>query len=153
APSLLARRKRAARAAEASMRVNDLMTREVKACRPEDSLARAAKLMWDHDCGSVPVVEEDGRVVGMLTDRDICMAAFTTGQPLHEVSVEQTMSRDVVRCTAHDPVEVALLHMGRARVRRLPVVDSTGHLIGIFSLHDAARIAETTWFSGVRLKD
>jgi CBS domain-containing protein len=137
------------------MRVKDLMTRDVQRCRPEHSLAAAAKLMWDHDCGCVPVVGDDERVVGMLTDRDVCMAAFINGRPLHELLVDQAMSRNVVRVAPDDAIELALVHMGRAHVRRLPVVDAAGRLVGIVSLHDAARAADASrgWLFGVTPRD
>ncbi len=136
------------------MQVTHVMTAAPKSCRPDRSLADAAKIMWDHDCGCVPVVDDDDRVIGMVTDRDICMAAFTRGQPLHEIPVSEVMSRNIVRCTPEDPIESALAAMGRARVRRLPVVERKGRLAGILSLHDAARAAETGgWFGGVRLRD
>ena len=80
------------------MKVSDLMTREVRTCHQHDSLNRAAQLMWENDCGAVPVVDSDLKVIGMLTDRDICMAAYTQGKRLDEIPVVTAMSRQVVRC-------------------------------------------------------
>ena len=77
------------------MRVEQLMTRTVETCEPHDTLVTAARIMWTRDCGCVPVVvpEEGGhRVVGMLTDRDVCMAAYLQGRPLSEISVASVMS-------------------------------------------------------------
>ena len=70
------------------MKVAELMTRSVLAAHPQDSLARAAQMMWDHDCGALPVIDDSGRVLGMITDRDVCMAAYTQGRPLAEIPVE-----------------------------------------------------------------
>ena len=77
------------------MKVGDLMTKDVKACSQHDSLNRAAQLMWENDCGSVPVVDSDSKVVGMLTDRDICMAAYTKGIALKDALGRQ---RNVTQC-------------------------------------------------------
>jgi CBS domain-containing protein len=130
------------------------MTRDVKACRPEENLARAAQLMWDHDCGCVPVVDEERRVVGIVTDRDVCMATLHAGRPLHELLVTQAMARKPVRVGAQDDIHDAQELMRQARVRRLPVTDGQGRLIGLLSLHDLARQASNhRWFAGLRLRD
>jgi len=121
------------------MIVEDLMTREVEACRPADSLADAAGIMWRRDCGAVPVVGEDGAVVGMITDRDICMALATRRAYAADVHVEEVMSREVVACTPEDDAEEALEAMRERQLRRLPVVDGHGHLAGILSVADVLR--------------
>lgn len=137
------------------MRARDRMTRDVQACRPDQNLADAARMMWDHDCGCVPVVDSDRRVIGMLTDRDVAMAALHESTPLHAITVGQAMSRNIVRCAPDDALELVLVHMGRARVRRLPVVDANGRLVGILSLHDIARGVENSrsWFRGLGHRD
>lgn len=121
------------------MLVEDLMTREVEACRPEASLAAAAAVMWRRDCGAVPVTGEDGGVIGMLTDRDICMALATRRAYAEDVSVAEVMSRDVATCTTEDDAEEALEVMRLRRLRRLPAVDSRGRLAGILSVADVLR--------------
>jgi CBS domain-containing protein len=118
------------------MLVEQLMTREVEACRPDATLAAVADIMWRRDCGVVPVVDEEARVVGVLTDRDICIALASRGQTGHEVRADEVMSREVQVCTAADDVEEALSLMRRARVRRLPVLDGQERLAGILSLRD-----------------
>jgi CBS domain-containing protein len=124
------------------MRVQDLMTRQAHACHPEDSLERAAELMWRHDCGCLPVCTGGNngarRTIGMITDRDICMHALFQHKPLHELSVGEAMSRSVRTCQASDPVTKAEKTMQEARVRRLPVLDESGSLIGMISLADLA---------------
>src|SRR5262245_6101900 len=67
---------------EANMEVREIMSTDLETCRADDTLDRAARLMWEHDCGVVPVVDHEGTAVGMITDRDICMAAYTQGRPL-----------------------------------------------------------------------
>lgn len=125
------------------MQVDQIMTREVWTCRPEDSLASAAQLMWDHDCGCVPVVSGDGapRVAGLVTDRDICMCALFQGRPLHDLKVSQAMSKQVRACRPSDSITAAETAMAEARIRRLPVLDERDSLIGTISLSDIARRA------------
>jgi len=123
------------------MDVTQLMVREVQTCRPEDTLNTAARIMWEYDCGCVPVVDASTRIVGMLTDRDICMAAYTQGRALDGISVAQVMSKDVHTCKAEDPIAFAEGIMRAHKVRRLPVADADGHLLGILSLSDIARQA------------
>lgn len=122
------------------MNVGQLMTHVVKTCRPQDSLNTAAKLMWDSNCGSVGVVG-DGGVVGMLTDRDICMAAYTQGRPLAEMRASSAMSKQLFSCGPEDSLAKAEEIMRTNRVRRLPVIDADHHLVGILSLDDIAREA------------
>ena len=78
------------------MNVGELMSRDVRTCATSDSLNDAARIMWEADCGCAPVVEADGTVVGMITDRDICMAAYTQGRRLMQMTVESTASKNVV---------------------------------------------------------
>lgn len=121
------------------MLVEKLMTREVESARPDDTLAAAAAVMWRRDCGVVPVVEEGGQVVGVITDRDICMALSLRGQRAAEVRVAEVMARGVETCTPVDDLGEALEAMARRQVRRLPVVDSRGRLVGLLSLNDVIR--------------
>jgi CBS domain-containing protein len=123
------------------MKIKDVMTRDVATCRPEDSTSQAARLMWEHDCGVVPVVDAQQRPVGMITDRDVCMAGYTTGRSLWDIKVGDVMSRSIQSCSLEDSVRAAELAMQRRHVRRLPVVDSAGKLVGLLSLSDIARRA------------
>ncbi len=123
-------------------RVRDLMKREPVTCRATDALSEAAKRMWDGDFGVLPVVNDDGQPIGMLTDRDVCMAAYTRGVPLHELLVESTMSRTVFSCKTSDTLRALMDAMATHQVRRVPVVDEAGKLVGIVSLADIARLAQ-----------
>lgn len=123
------------------MKVEDLMTTPVGTCRPYDGTDKGAKVMWEQDCGAVPVVDQDGRVLAMLTDRDICMAAFTQGRSLGEIRVSSAMSKRLFVCRGEDDVKDAEKNMRTHQVRRLPVVDAEGKLVGILSLSDLARQA------------
>ena len=126
------------------MRIEQLMTKSPKSCRPSDTLGDAAEMMWQHDCGCLPVTAEDGsqRVIGMITDRDICMAAHFHGKPLGSIRVGDAMARDVWACNPGDAPCEAEAIMREARVRRLPVVDEANQLLGLISLADLAREAE-----------
>ena len=129
------------------MTIEPIMSRDVHHCRPDHTLAYAASQMWEHDCGSLPVCTGDGggepRVIGMLTDRDICMAALFQGKPLHELKVADSMSRDIRVSKADDRPEDVELLMREQRIRRVPVTDENGALVGIVSLADFARAART----------
>ena len=124
------------------MKVKDIMTTNVRKCFTSDSLATAAQLMWEHDCGCVPVLNEDARVVGMITDRDICMAAFFQGTPLSGIKVSTVMSRQLFDCTSDDDLSAAERIMREKKVRRLPVLNEGGRLVGLLSLSDIARDAD-----------
>jgi CBS domain-containing protein len=99
--------------------------------------------MWERDCGFVPVVEsaENRRVIGVVTDRDACMAAYTRGKPLPEIRVRDVMSTRIRACRASDELSVAEETMREAQVHRLPVVDDGDQLLGVISLTDIAREA------------
>jgi CBS-domain-containing membrane protein len=112
------------------------MTSDVESCSASNTLAEAAAVMWRRDCGVVPVVDEERRVVGMVTDRDICMALATRGQLATEVTVGDVMTASPRTCTTVDDVREALDLMKSAQLRRLPVVDGGGRLAGILSLND-----------------
>jgi CBS domain-containing protein len=123
------------------MRVEEIMTRRPVVCRPNETMERAAYLMWECDCGSIPVVDEQGRPVGMITDRDICMAAYTQGRTLKEMKVHSAMAKRVFAIDLAAEIEQAERLMQTQRVRRLPVVNSEGALVGVLSLNDIARHA------------
>lgn len=121
------------------MNASDVMTRAVQSCGAGENLQRAAQIMWENDCGIVPVVDGEGRVVGMVTDRDICMAAYTQGRPLWQIPVSASMAKKVHGVRESDPVEVVEALMREVRVRRVPVLDADGRLKGILSMNDLAR--------------
>jgi CBS domain-containing protein len=125
------------------MQVEQLMTKQVKFCSPNATLEQAAQLMWDGDCGCLPVCAGNGinRVIGVITDRDICMSALFQGRPLRELSVSDAMAKRLLTCNARDALSVAESTMRRARVRRLPVIDDRGAMVGIIALADLAREA------------
>jgi len=123
------------------MKVQDIMTSDVQCCGPDTNLAAAAKMMWDSDCGALPVLNVQGQVRGMITDRDICMAAATKNKPASDITVWETVSGKVSTCNMSDDVRTALDIMKREKVRRLPVVNEDGVLQGIVAMNDFVLLA------------
>lgn len=120
------------------MKISEIMTRNVKTCRQTDTLDVAAKLMWDFDVGVVPVVDDFGQVVGMVTDRDACMAAYTQCQPLHCLPVSVAMTTHVVTCRPEDTDSSVAKVMAKHKIHRIPVVDDAQRPVGLVSLNDLA---------------
>lgn len=118
------------------MKIEKIMSTDVRSCGEADSLDHAARLLWEHDCGALPVTDH-GRAIGIITDRDICMAAYTQGKPLREISVGAVMTRNPVTCAPSDDVAVAEAKMREHRIRRLPVTEND-KVVGMLSLNDLA---------------
>ena len=123
------------------MKVEHLLTKTVACCLPDEATNEAVRIMWERDCGFVPVVEsrESARVIGVVTDRDICIAAYTKNLPLDQIRLDEVMSTEVRTCRASDDVGDAEQTMRSAQVHRLPVVDDAGQLLGVLSVADVAR--------------
>lgn len=113
------------------------LMRPVEACAPSDPLSRAAQLMWELDCGFVPVCDRGGNIVGVITDRDICMAGHTRGQLLGDIQVWSTMSTQVVTAGPSATLKDLLRLMRVKQVRRVPIVEAE-KLIGAVTLADIA---------------
>jgi len=119
------------------MKVRDIMTPEPESCTPATDLAAAAMIMWRNDCGAVPVVSADGRkAMGMITDRDICMAVATRHSRPEEIKVGQVISGRLASVSPKDDVQAVLNLMRLEQVRRVPVVREYGTLLGIVSMND-----------------
>ncbi len=123
------------------MLIRDIMSTGVATCRSYQTLNAAAHTMWEADIGAVPVLDDKDRVVGMLTDRDICMAAYTQGLALPQIPIAEVMSRSIVTCGPTDTVAHVEELMRANAIRRLPVVDEQRHAVGIVSMNDLARAA------------
>jgi CBS domain-containing protein len=108
----------------------------------EANLGMAAELMWNGNCGFLPVVDAAKKVCGVVTDRDICVALGTRNQTAGQVRVEEVVQRKVYACNPEDDIHVALQTMREGHVRRLPVVDFDGNLAGVVSMHDLLLRAE-----------
>jgi CBS domain-containing protein len=122
------------------MRIEQIMTKSPRTCLPDHTLGEAAQMMWDGDCGCLPVTAGDGsqRLLGTITDRDISMALRFEGSSPRELRVEDAMTKVVRACNPGDPVAEAGAIMCEARVRRLPVVDDSEQVIGLLALADLA---------------
>ncbi len=117
------------------MHVKDVMTPDPRVCSPATNLAEAAELMLDADCGILPVVEH-GKLVGVVTDRDLYIALATRDRRASELTVGEVARRDVLTCEPDDDVRSVLGIMRSHRVRRLPVEGFGGTVVGIVSLND-----------------
>ena len=124
------------------MKTESLMSKNVRTCSPADTLNRAAQIMWEADCGFLAVVDQRRHVVGVITDRDLLMGAYTRGQPLTSLNVGSVMSRNVCICSPDDSLATAEMLMKERQVRRLPVVDGFGELVGVITLGDLARSSQ-----------
>jgi CBS domain-containing protein len=122
--------------------VGTIMTRNVRSCRPEDTLAAAAVAMCEADCRFLPVVDAAGRPIGVVTDGDICLLGSTSRRPLGDMSVREAMSGPPAACHPEDSILDALRVMRERRIRHLPVVGSEGLLEGVVSLTDLMLCAE-----------
>ncbi len=124
------------------MLVNEIMTTNPTCCTPEQTIQEAAKMMLMEDCGCIPVVDESSqRIVGLITDRDIAVRAVAAGKDPNNTHVAETMSHPIVSVTTESDVEACLKLMEENQVRRAPVVDSSGRLIGMIAQADIARTA------------
>lgn len=126
------------------MKVKEIMTPDAKACAETANLARAAELMSHNNCGILPVVTAGGKVVGLITDRDICVAAAKNNKSLASIRVDEVLSGDVHACRPEDDIQAALRTMRENKVRRLPVIDAEGMLKGILSMDDVILGAQET---------
>jgi CBS domain-containing protein len=121
------------------MKIEQIMTSQLFTCRPEDSLQTAAGIMWDHDVGCVPVTSADGKLVAVITDRDIAMAAYLCGGSLAERRVTEAMSKKVFSVQSDDEVRQVEHVMRTYQIRRVPVVDAAGRPVGLVALNDLTR--------------
>ena len=125
------------------MQVKQVMTTDIATCRPDTNLAVVAKLMWDKDCGFVPVVDAAGKVAGVITDRDICIASATRRLLPDQIAAAQAMRRPPVHTTQpEEAIEKALATMKQFQVRRLPVIAADGTLKGVVSMNDIVLAAQ-----------
>ena len=122
-----------------AVKCSEIMTKNPKMCIPDDNIAVAAGLMWDYDCGSIPVVQDmdSKELIGIVTDRDIAMHvvkhAYTHPR---EVKVGDCMSTNVIFCYPEDPIESAMKAMESNKIHRVPVIDKNNSCIGLVSMSD-----------------
>lgn len=118
---------------------NDLMTKDPSCCLASDPIHLAAKLMKDEDVGSVPVIDSDSNnLIGILTDRDIVVKIVADGNECATATVQDVMTRNPLTCRPEDDIQDALDRMSEHQIRRIPVVDVRGRIVGIISQADLA---------------
>ncbi len=125
------------------MRVSDVMTKNVMSCMMETDLETVAMKMWNGDCGSIPVTDNGGTPVAMITDRDIAMASALQHKALRDINTSDVINGQGVQCChTSDNIETALNIMTNGHVHRLPVVDDSDYLKGVLSMDDIIALAE-----------
>ena len=128
------------------MKVRDVMVATAFRCRPETNLGAAVEILWDRNCGILPIVDDQEKVIGVITDRDLCIALGTRNRLPGEISVGEVLSGKLHSCKPDDDIRAALATMGRAKVRRLPVVSAAGKLEGILSMDDVVLHSDAKQF-------
>ena len=118
------------------MKVRDVMMDRPYYCQPDNNLGSATELMWNGNCGFLPVQSADGKVIGVITDRDICIALGTRNSLASDVGVGEVMSGKLYSCAPDDDIHMALQTMREAKIRRLPVIAPNGTLVGVLSMDD-----------------
>jgi CBS domain-containing protein len=136
--------KKAPRSRKAAACAGDLMSSPARTCRPFDTLNVAAQVLWEHNVGAVVVVDDANEPVSMITDRDICFAAYTQGQALWNASVASAMAAKIVSCSHGTPINDVRQLMIDAKVRRIPVIDDAGKVVGVIGMADLCRTGTKT---------
>jgi CBS domain-containing protein len=130
------------------MKVRDVMTEGAVCCGPLTNVGRAVELMWNHNCGMLPVVGAGGKLQAVVTDRDICIAMGTRNRHPGQLTIGEIATPKVFTCGPEDDIHEALLTIAEDRVRRLPVVNEYGIPVGILSLDDILMHADLNKWEG-----
>ncbi len=125
-----------------NMKVKKLMTKSVGVCGEEESLAKAVEIMWQKDCGAVPIVNGKSKVIGMVTDRDVAVSVFLQNKPASVIRSADIINRKVLTCSSNDKIEKVLKTMKKRQIKRLPVVDKKRKLKGLISVTDILLASE-----------
>jgi CBS-domain-containing membrane protein len=118
------------------MKVKEVMMGTPYYCQSETNLGSATELMWNANCGFLPVEATDGKVIGVITDRDICIALGTRSRVAGDIAVGEVMSGKLYSCAPDDDIHLALQTLKEGKVRRLPVISQKGSLVGVISMDD-----------------
>ena len=131
------------------MHVREIMTTDIGTCNSDTNLEAVAQLMWDKDCGSVPVLDDSRTPIGIITDRDIAMGCAINHKALWEMTTREVLNnRTVYTCSAEEDIKTALKTMSKHHIRRLPVVDNEGHIEGMLSIDDVIACTPKSAASG-----
>ena len=126
------------------MSVKNVMVRTPAFCASETNLGTAAEVLWNRNCGILPIVNVHQKVVGVVTDRDLAIAMGTRNRLPGEITLAEVASGKLYSCKPDDGIPAALKTMAENKVRRLVVVNAEGKLEGILSMDDIVLRAETT---------
>lgn len=121
-----------------SQKAKDIMTKHPKTCRKTDFVYDVVEVMAEVDCGVVPIIEDSGKCIGIVTDRDICLDVILNQLDSQTTKIQDVMSQKLLTCHANDDLDDVIKSMEKKKVRRIPVVDDQGHCIGIISEADIA---------------
>jgi CBS domain-containing protein len=130
------------------MKVKDIMTPSAVSCGPETNVGAAVEYMWKRNCGMLPVVDANKKLIGVVTDRDTCIALGTRNRLPGDLTVGEIATKEVFTCKPNDDIHEALGTMAKKQVRRLPVVDKEGVLQGILSMDDIVLHADQNKLQG-----
>ena len=125
------------------MKVNDVMIENVSFCRENETLGKAAELMWQKDCGMVPVLNDEDEIIGVVTDRDICIAVASRNQLPSDISVKDLADGKVITCSKKHSVKKVLKIMKKHQIKRLPVVGNNGKICGVVSINDMLQMRKS----------
>lgn len=118
------------------MKVKEVMTQSAVCCGPQTNVGKVVELMWNRNVGMVPVVDNDGKLIGVVTDRDICIAMGTRNRLAGDLTAGEIATKKVFTCKPNDEIHDALYEMSRHQIRRLPVVNDQGVPQGVLSMDD-----------------
>ncbi len=135
------------------MRVEEIMTKDVSFCNPRTNAAAAAEIMWTKNCGSLPIIDDEGHVAGIVTDRDLFIALGTSNKRAGELRLGEFTHRALSLCAPRDDIRSALKTMAQRQLQRLPVVDKDGSLKGILSMDDIVLRVEEAGLSNEDVVD
>jgi CBS domain-containing protein len=121
--------------------IRQFMTKDPAVCKVSDTLYDAVRAMQEYNCGAVPIVDANGKCVGIITDRDICLQVVLENNEARKTSLNEVISGEIFACTPDDEIEEVLELMERRQIRRIPVIDTEDRCIGIVSQADIARKA------------
>jgi len=125
------------------MKVKDVMMRTAARCRTDTNLGAAVEIMWNRNCGILPIVNAEEKVIGVVTDRDLCIALGTRNRAAGEIAVWEVASGTLFACEPEDEIHTALATMAKSKVRRLPVINTAGKLEGVLSMDDVVLHSES----------
>lgn len=127
--------------ARSGISAREVMSRDVATVMPDDTVEQASRLMREYDCGALPVVGWGGRLLGMITDRDITVRLVARGEDTRRARVAECMTEEVFACHLSEDLDDCMRTMSRHQIRRLPIVDDDRRVVGILSQSDLARHA------------